>query len=736
LWLKKPVLLSVCFLLLIPIIQVSITSANPTTLAISPSNSYVSVGKTLNVDINVTDIANFTSWQLTLYFLNSVLSCTNVTEGPFLKTVNDTYFGETITNNYNSTHGSILAYCTLLGPNSANGSGVIATITFNASSVGDTPLHLSDTKLGDEKIPPQPIPHTVVDGLAHVQNFTLTVSTVGQGTVDLNSTGPYHYGDVVLLTAVPAAVWSFDHWTGDLSGSVNPATLTISGNMSVTATFIPKNYTLTINVTGIGNVNLNSTGPYNYGDVVLLTAVPAPGWYFQGWSGNLSGSANPTTLVITGNMSVTATFIENVYTLTVNVVGNGVVNLNNTGPYHYGDVVLLTAVPASGWSFLRWNGNIVGFANPATLTITSNMSVTATFAYNTYNLTVNVVGNGVLNLNNTGPYACGDVVLLTAVPAPGWYFQGWSGNLSGSANPTTIIIDDNKTVTATFIENVYTLMVTVVGSGSVTLDKSGPYHYGDVVQLTASATTGWTFHYWSGDLSGSTNPTILTMSGNFSVTTYFIQKPTLQLSPAGKTCHIYRENFTLIINMSNAVNVKDLAFEIHYNTTLLDYASVTWNAWGSGTIVVDEVNGIINGSSSGTPLNGICAIATIKFRTAFHHVWKSAPGWTNDLTDEIFLQWANASYPSGPDLHYERGDPTQINVGPDFAYTFSPIQGDINNDGTVDIFDLRPVGAYYQVKQGDPNWTEASGYDLNGDGVIDLDDLRIVAANFAYKYIP
>jgi hypothetical protein len=87
-------------------------------------------------------------------------------------------------------------------------------------------------------------------------------------------------------------------------------------------------------------------------------------------------------------------------------------------------------------------------------------------------------------------------------------------------------------------------------------------------------------------------------------------------------------------------------------------------------------------------------------------------------------------------LRYEKGGLNQINIGPDFVYTFSPIQGDVNNDGTVDIFDLRPVGAYYLAKQGDPNWTEASTYDLNGDGMIDVDDLGIVAANFGYTFSP
>jgi uncharacterized repeat protein (TIGR02543 family) len=71
-----------------------------------------------------------------------------------------------------------------------------------------------------------------------------------------------------------------------------------------------------------------------------------------------------------------------------------------------------------------------------------------------YPLTISVVGSGSVNKSpDQASYASGAVVQLSAVPASGWSFSGWSGDLSGSANPTTITIDDNKVVTATFTQN-------------------------------------------------------------------------------------------------------------------------------------------------------------------------------------------------------------------------------------------------------------------------------------------
>jgi hypothetical protein len=185
-----------------------------------------------------------------------------------------------------------------------------------------------------------------------------------------------------------------------------------------------------------------------------LTAFPSLGWSFQNWSGDLTGSANPTTILIDGNKDVTAIFTQDTYTLTVTPIGSGSVVLNNTGPYHYGDTVLLAANPTVGWSFNHWSGDLSGSTNPATIVIDDNKAVTATFTQATYALSVSVtpVGGGFVNLNNSGPYHYGDVVQLTAVPAAGRSFQSWSGDLLGSANPTTIVISENKAVTATFTQ--------------------------------------------------------------------------------------------------------------------------------------------------------------------------------------------------------------------------------------------------------------------------------------------
>ena len=73
----------------------------------------------------------------------------------------------------------------------------------------------------------------------------------------------------------------------------------MDGKKTVTAVFIASEYTLTINVEGGGTASRNYTGPYYYGSVVQLTAIPDQNWTFSEWSGHLTGTENPATIIMT-----------------------------------------------------------------------------------------------------------------------------------------------------------------------------------------------------------------------------------------------------------------------------------------------------------------------------------------------------------------------------------------------------------------------------------------------------
>ena len=97
-----------------------------------------------------------------------------------------------------------------------------------------------------------------------------------------------------------------------------------------------------------GSVSVSPGGlSYARGTVVTLSATPATGYAFVGWSGDLVGNASVAALPMNGDTAVTALFSPDTYVLTVNVSGLGSVARDpDQGSFSLGSVVQLTATPA------------------------------------------------------------------------------------------------------------------------------------------------------------------------------------------------------------------------------------------------------------------------------------------------------------------------------------------------------------------------------------------------------
>jgi uncharacterized repeat protein (TIGR02543 family) len=89
---------------------------------------------------------------------------------------------------------------------------------------------------------------------------TIVIEPEGAGSVILNPPGGYYFpGTVVTVTANAAGGYAFDHWSGDLTGSNNPETITMDSDLIVTAHF---NYVLSITLAPLdgGSVTLDPPG--------------------------------------------------------------------------------------------------------------------------------------------------------------------------------------------------------------------------------------------------------------------------------------------------------------------------------------------------------------------------------------------------------------------------------------------------------------------------------------------
>jgi phospholipase C len=328
-------------------------------------------------------------------------------------------------------------------------------------------------------------------GSATIPNFQLTVQNTGTGTGSITSIPAgiscgqtcgisFAKGTAVTLTATPSSNSTFAGWSGSCSGT-GTCTVTLTASASVTAAFnvIPVQLTVQNAGTGTGTVTSSPTGiscgttcsaTFGLGTSVTLTATPSTGSTFAGWSGACSGTST-CAVTLTAATAVTATFNVPTSQLTVQNAGTGTgtvtsspsgINCGTTCSANIatGTSVTLSETAGTGSTFAGWSGACSG-TGACVVALAANTSVTATF-----NLSSGIIltvqdagtGSGTVTSSPAGidcPGTCaagfdkGTQVVLTAVPAGGTTFAGWSGLCTGIGN-CNLTLEGSTTVTPTF----------------------------------------------------------------------------------------------------------------------------------------------------------------------------------------------------------------------------------------------------------------------------------------------
>ncbi len=128
----------------------------------------------------------------------------------------------------------------------------------------------------------------------------------------------------------------------------------------------------------------------------------------------------------------------------------------NSGRYEEGQVLEIKAAAINGYVFSQWKGALSGNENPARLTMDDHKKITAEFVKKEFGLKIEITGEGTVNKSpdsNTGNYAAGVAVQLTALPEEGWKFSRWeSDGMTRITNPYELTMDMSKTITAVFEE--------------------------------------------------------------------------------------------------------------------------------------------------------------------------------------------------------------------------------------------------------------------------------------------
>jgi hypothetical protein len=237
---------------------------------------------------------------------------------------------------------------------------------------------------------------TGVTAVTHGSNQSYTI-TPGTG---------YHVADLLVDGASAGAVTSYTFTN-------------VTTTHTIVASFAINTYTLSYTAGANGTLTGTTPQTVNYNaSGSTVTAVPATGYHFTAWSDGLA-TASRTDAAVTGAISVTASFAINTYTLSYTAGANGTLTGTVTQAVNHGaSGTAVTAVPNMGYHFTAWSDG-VATASRTDAAVTGAISVTASFAINTFTIQSSVVGSGQAYPAGTLVVAFDSEILFVFVPGAG-----------------------------------------------------------------------------------------------------------------------------------------------------------------------------------------------------------------------------------------------------------------------------------------------------------------------------
>ncbi len=346
----------------------------------------------------------------------------------------------------------------------------------------------------------------------------------------------------------------------------------------------------------------------------------------------------------------------------------GVLTSGDTLPA--GESVTFEATASEGYSFVSWtvngvtdsteNGNTLTFTMPA-----SAVSVTASFAKNTYQVTFGVhenVGGAVATLaNTTDPVSVehGNELTLKATPDTGYAFQCWyvNGTETSGAATQAFAITGETTITAAFELAKYDLTVNLeegedMGSLSVT-DKDGnvvlvhsPVAYTTELTFEATAYEGYSFVGWT--VNGVTDTT-----ENGNTLTFIMPANAVTVTANFEACS-YVVDFAAATGGSVTATAGGISFnsgaEKAYGTELVFTASATTDGYSFVGWTVDGVTVVDTAANPLTITMPARAVTvTANFSLSSHEVCYAT---SDETMGTVTAKLNNEDFASGSSAYY------------------------------------------------------------------------------------
>lgn len=377
-------------------------------------------------------------------------------------------------------------------------------------------------------------------------SLAITPTGNGGGYVSTNPSGSsFNPGTTVTLSALPDSRSLFSGWGGACSGTSTSCQVTMNANLSATANFTLRTFTLTASAGSNGSITPTGSQTVSSGGNAAFTITPNTGYRIADVrvDGTSVGTVSSYTFeAVSANHTISATFVAQsttgTYTLRVNKTGSGTGTIAQSPPgqrFSYGTLVTLNALPSSDSAFAGWTGACTGTAPTCTVTMNARKTVTATFTKKTYTLTASAGSNGAITPSGDLTVTHGASQSYAITAASGFRITDVRVDQVSVGPVTSYTFDHvaaNHQIEASFIPKFdtpinYALHVSQngTGRGSIWSSLAGTnFIEGTEITLTAVPNENSLFAGWSGACAGNETECRVVLNGDRFVTATFNAK--------------------------------------------------------------------------------------------------------------------------------------------------------------------------------------------------------------------
>jgi len=378
--------------------------------------------------------------------------------------------------------------------------------------------------------------HLVANFVSATPVYSISLEANPENGGTLTGAGIYAEGETITLDAISNDGYDFINWTenGSIVSTNAQYMFQLLEDRNLTANFQaaqPTVHLISLTANPAEGGTISGNGEYSNGQTATVSASAASGYSFVNWTenGSVVSSQTSYSFTVTEDRALTANFLLNSHTLTLNAdpaIGGTV---SGGGNYGFGQTATVAAVPFTDYRFVHWeeNGAMISTQIIQNIEIYSNREITAIFEPITNSVKIDAHSwpTGFAFINGAGIYDENDTVKLKAVPVDNSFtFLGWEedGVIISQQNSMEFSATQDRFIVARFEHQPkqFDIIAHHEETHEIEVTGTGTYSEGENATLEIKTPEHIKFIGWrnsSGQITSRSNPYTFAVTRNMSL---------------------------------------------------------------------------------------------------------------------------------------------------------------------------------------------------------------------------